>query len=204
MEKKQFSIIIPTHNGKSHGIGVVLHSITSQCYDRDRFEVIVICDRCDDGTEEFVKPYADKIKVVDHGNAGLSRNEGLELAEGEWVLFADDDDDWIGKYVFQVLNRFTKEDNFDVLVFGFRFGERGIALPFDNCGVLFPNVWSKMWKREFIGDTRFRNVYPNDDEWFCIDVGAKKPRTRITDCVLYDYNYMRPGSITDTERKKNA
>ena len=199
---KKWTVIIPTHNGASHGIEVILHSITSQCYDRDRFEVIVICDKCTDNTHEVAEKYADIVVDVNHGNAGLTRNEGLDRASGEWVLFADDDDDWIGKYVFQTLERL--EGDYDILAFGFRFGEHGVVFPFDNAGMLFPNVWSKMWRRETIGDTRFRNVYPNDDEWFCRDMAEKKPRVRISDCVLYDYNYMRPGSITDTERKKDA
>ena len=202
MEMKQYSIIIPTHNGASHGLGVILHSITSQCYNRDKFEVIVICDRCSDDSHRLAEQYADIVEDVDFGNAGLTRNRGLDLASGEWILFADDDDDWIGKYVFETLDRLIGD--YDILVFGFRFGEVGIALPFDNCGMLFPNVWSKMWRRAFIGETRFKEVYPNDDEIFCKDVFEKKPRVRVTEAVLYDYNYMRPGSITDTERKKNA
>jgi len=202
--KKQFSIIIPTHNGASHGLDVALHSITSQCYDRDKYEIIVICDKCSDNTAEVSREFADKVVEVNHGNAGLTRNEGLERAEGEWILFMDDDDQWIGKYVLQTLDRYAKMDDFDVLAFGFVFGHLGVRFPFDNRGFLFPNVWTKMWKREFIGDTRFRNVYPNDDEMFCVDMGKKKPRFRISECILYDYNYMRPGSIQDVERKKNA
>ena len=204
MKKKQFSIIIPTHDGASHGLFDALHSITMQCYDRDKYEIIVICDRCSDNSEELAKRHADKVKAVDHGNAGMSRNEGLALADGEWILFMDDDDRWTHEFVLQHLDRYARADDFDILVFAFIFGERGIALPLDNCGALFPNVWSKMFRREFIGETKFRNVYPNDDELFCKDIFEKSPRVRVSDSVNYYYNYMRPGSITDTERKKEC
>jgi len=200
---KEWTVIIPTHNGADR-IGVALQSIVSQCYDRNEVEIIVICDACEDNTHEVAEQYADIVVDVNHHNAGLTRNEGLERATGKWVLFMDDDDRWVHEFVLAQLHRYAEQDDFDVLCFAF-WWSRGIALPFDNAGTLFPNVWSKMWRREFIGETRFRNIYPNDDEWFCRDMIAKKPRMAAVDCLMYYYDYMRPGSITDTEeRKKNA
>lgn len=200
---KEWTVIIPTHNGADR-IGVALQSIVSQCYDRNEVEIIVICDACEDDTHKVAEQYADVVVDVNHHNAGLTRNEGLERATGKWVLFMDDDDRWIHEFVLAQLHRYAEQDDFDVLCFAF-WWSRGIALPFDNAGTLFPNVWSKMWRREFIGETRFRNIYPNDDEWFCRDMIAKKPRMSAVDCLMYYYDYMRPGSITDTEeRKKNA
>ena len=202
-KEKLFSIIIPAHDAEKR-LAVPLQSIISQCYDRDKFEIIVICDACSDGTAEVAKRYgADIVKEVNHRNAGLSRNEGLEAASGKWVLFMDDDDHWLGECVLAGLDRYDRADDFDVACFSF-YWSRGASLPFDNAGYLFPNVWSKMWRRSFIGETRFRNVYPNDDELFCADILQKKPRIRISEMMFYYYDYMRPGSITDTERKKNA
>lgn len=204
MTAKEFSIIIPAHNAEKR-ISVPLHSIISQCYDRDKFEIIVICDACDDRTADVARQYgADKVIITEYGNCGAARQEGMKHVEGEWVLFMDDDDRWLHEFVLKTLDRYARNDDFDVLVFSFIFGERGIALPFDNCGMIFPNVWSKMWRRSFVGDTEFKNVYPNDDELFCLDVFEKKPRVRVTEAVLYYYDYMRPGSITDTERKKKC
>ena len=89
-QTKEFSIIIPAHNAEKR-LSVPLHSIITQCYDRDKFEIIVICDACDDRTAEVAREYgADIVKEVQHGNTGLARNEGLEAASGDWVLFMDD------------------------------------------------------------------------------------------------------------------
>lgn len=199
--KKEFSIIIPAHNAENR-LSIPLHSIISQCYDRDKFEIIVICDACDDRTEEVAKEYgADIVKRTDFANAGLARNAGLEAASGEWVLFMDDDDHWLGECVLAFLHRYAMSDDFDIACFSF-YWSYGAALPFDNAGFLFPNVWSKMWRRSFIGETRFRNVYPNDDELFCKDMMQKSPRIRVSDNMIYFYDYMRPGSISDAERKK--
>lgn len=201
-QTKEFSIIIPAHNAEKR-LSVPLHSIISQCYDRDKFEIIVICDACDDRTAEVAREYgADVVKEVRHGNAGLARNEGLEAASGDWVLFMDDDDHWLGECVLAFLHRYAMADDFDIACFSFYWSRSGAALPFDNGGNLFPNVWSKMWRRSFIGETRFRNVYPNDDELFCVDMISKRPRIRVSDNMIYYYDYMRPGSITDAERKK--
>lgn len=201
--QKMFSIVLPAHNAEKR-IAVPLQSIISQCYDRDKFEIIVICDACEDDTAGVARKYgADIVIECNHRNAGLTRNEGLELATGDWVLFMDDDDHWLGECVLAFLHRLAAEDDFDIACMGF-YWSRGAALPFDNAGMLFPNVWSKMWRRSFIGETRFRNVYPNDDEWFCRDMMQKNPRIRVSDNMIYYYDYMRPGSITDTERMKNA
>lgn len=201
--QKMFSIVLPAHNAEKR-IAVPLQSIISQCYDRDKFEIIVICDACEDDTAGVARKYgADIVIECNHRNAGLTRNEGLDVASGDWVLFMDDDDHWTGECVLAFLDRYAQADDFDIACFSF-YWSRGVALPFDNQGYLFPNVWSKMWRRSFIGETRFREVYPNDDELFCVDMMAKKPRIRISDMLIYYYDYLRPGSIWDTERKKNA
>lgn len=201
MKTKEFSIIIPAHDAEKR-LAVPLQSIISQCYDRDKFEIIVICDACSDRTADVARSYgADIVKEVNHGNAGLARNEGLEAASGDWVLFMDDDDHWLGECVLAFLHRYAMADDFDIACFSF-YWSHGAALPFDNAGFLFPNVWSKMWRRSFIGETRFQNVYPNDDEVFCRDMMQKSPRIRVSDNMIYYYDYMRPGSITDAERKK--
>lgn len=194
----RFSMIIPIHNAEKR-IYALMQSIQEQTF-KD-FEVIAVCDKCEDNTFETVSEYSETInmKVVEceHGNSGMARNEGLKIAEGEYVLFADDDDFILHKNVFEEIDRMIyASDNVDILFFGFIFGDHGYAHPLWNNGHFYGNVWSKAWKREFIGDTRFPNVYPDDDLQFCKLMEAKNPKIFICDAPIYYYNYMRPGSIT--------
>ena len=189
-----FSVIVPEHNAAEwmrKGLG----SIRKQTF-KD-YELIVICDACEDDTAKIAHGYADKLYSVDFHSCGKSRNKGLEAAKGEWILFMDDDDSWIGDDAFQVIHDeiIRNGDDFDVLAFGFHFGDRGDTFQYN--GRLYPAIWNKAWKREFIEriGARFPEVPHSDDVGFA-EITHPKARIRYLMAVLYDYNYMRPGSIT--------
>lgn len=208
----RFSIIIPIHvdgNRKGYGydIKTLVDSIKTQSF--SDYEVIFICDKCKSEAVDYVyrkgKYNFKECKVVEcnHGNAGLARNEGLEVAEGEYILFADDDDYLLHEYVFEYIDRMLKaHDEPDVAHFGFIFGSNGYVYPTWNNGHLYGNVWSKAYKRSAIGDTRFPNVYPDDDLQFNKLMEQKDLRHVLCDAPIYYYNYMREGSITWKENQK--
>ena len=172
------------------------------------FEIIMVHDKsCEsniEGTLWLDYKHIHKTIVVNHGNAGLARNEGLEVAEGEYILFADDDDYILHPYVFEYIDRMLKaHDEPDVAHFGFIFGSNGYVYPTWNDGHLYGNVWSKAYKRTAIGNTRFPNVYPDDDLQFNKLIEQKDLRHVLCDAPIYYYNYMREGSITWNEKKQS-
>lgn len=197
----RFSIIIPSHNGAGR-IDSILDSIYKQEF--HDYEVIVVCDKCTDNSAEYVTGKAHKIIECEYGNAGLARNEGLEVAEGEYIMFADDDDYILHPYVFQEIDKIIiANENPDIIHFGFIFGSNGYVYPTWNNGHLYGNVWSKVYKRSAIGDTRFPNIYPDDDLQFNKLLEQKDLRHLICDSPIYYYNYMREGSITWNEKQKS-
>ena len=205
----RFSIIIPMHNAEDRFVRL-LESINRQTF--GDYEVIVVCDACTDNTYNEVKEYFkfvvwenDTILKCNHGNAGMARNKGLAWAEGEYILFADDDDYILHPYVFEYIDRMLKaHDEPDVAHFGFIFGDNGYVYPTWNDGHLYGNVWSKAYKRSAIGDTRFPNVYPDDDLQFNKLMEQKDLRHVLCDAPIYYYNYMREGSITWNEKKQKS
>jgi len=208
----RFSMIIPVHNGR-YRVDRLLDSILTQEGFAD-FDIIVVCDRCTDGTADFVREYfkysslkdSNRFSIVEceHGNAGLARNEGLDIATGEYILFADDDDYILHPYVFQEIDKLIKaNEKPDIIHFGFIFGELGYVHPMWNDGHLFGNVWSKAYKRSAIAETRFPNVYPDDDLQFNQLMEQKPLRHVLSDSPIYYYNYMREGSITWKEKQKS-
>lgn len=96
MNSIKLSIIIPVCNVEKY-IGACLESIYRQGLDEEDFEVIVIDDGSADGSMQIVEGIRGShhnISVIHQENAGpsVSRNSGMEIATGDYVLFVDSDD----------------------------------------------------------------------------------------------------------------
>lgn len=191
----RFSIIIPSHNSSGY-ITKALESIKQQTF-KD-YELIVPCDNCTDNTEEIAQAYGAITKAVSYGRDGLTRNAGLDMASGEYVLFMDDDDWFLHEFVLsQIDKKLKQENNPDLLCFSFIWKGVIYASPLSNMGQLYPSVWNKCWKRSYIGDTRFTGVYSISDYYFHKEMMKKAHSQFIWDMPMYYYNYLRKGSISD-------
>lgn len=190
----RFSVIIPAHNSANY-ITKGLESIRNQTF--QDFELLVPCDSCTDNTQEIAESYGAKTCVVNYGQDGQTRNAGLDMAQGEYVLFMDDDDWWLHEFVLGQINKKLEDNhNPDLLCFSFIWKGIKYASPRSNGNTLYPSVWNKCWKRFYIGDTRFDDVYSISDYHFHLAM-MKKPHTSIEwDMPMYYYNYLRPGSIS--------
>lgn len=196
----RFSIIIPAHNAEDR-IHKALESIKQQSF-KD-YELIVVCDSCTDRTEEIAKSYGAKTIVVNYKRDGLTRNKGIDEARGEWILFMDDDDWWLHEFVLEQLNKKLNENpDIDVLCFSFIFKYWKYATPTGNRGERWIAVWSKCWRRSFIGNTRFSNIYSKSDVGFNAAMMGKRPRLLDWDMPMYYYNYLRKGSISELAHRK--
>lgn len=104
MKKKPFvSIIVPTYN-RLNELKKCLNALSHLNYPKKSFEVIVIEDGGNDGTEKYMKNFIKKnknFKYIRQKNAGpaRARNLGIRKSKGEIIFFLDDDDlvpkDWI-------------------------------------------------------------------------------------------------------------
>lgn len=192
----KFSVIIPAHNAEKH-VWAALESVKRQSY--TDYELIVVCDACEDGTEELARRYTDKVFSVDYHNEGKTRNFGLDHASGDWVLWIDDDDYWLHEFVLQQISE-QLADWIDVLCFGFVFKGVGYAPPNGNRGQHWIAVWNKCYRRTFIDGIRFGEEFPCDVAWTS-KVLQKRPALRNWDMPIYYYEYMRPGSATWKKHK---
>ena len=187
----KFSVIIPAHNSAAY-IERGLQSIASQHF--TDYELIVVCDRCSDNTEEVAKRYGAKTVCVDYGLDGMARNKGLDMAQGEWVLFMDDDDWFLHEYVFDQLAETVGKHGEDMLFFSFIW--KGVGYTRHTADKSYIAVWSKCWRRAYIGDTRFPPVPYWSDVEFCREMSKKKGVAAFWDMPMYYYNYLREGSIS--------
>lgn len=194
----KFSVIVPMHNC-AKWVRKGLESIRNQEF-KD-FELICVLDACEDGSKRLAKMFGDKVLEVDNHRVGPTLNAGLEVAEGDYILFMDDDDWWLHEYAFNILDVATREHpELDVMFFSFIFRTKGIAHPMGNNGGPFPAVWNKVWKRSFIGDHRFGMRKHDSDLVFHNEMMQLKPKYGIINSILYYYNY-REGSLTDQLQK---
>lgn len=91
--KTTFSVVIPSYNRK----GVIATTLASVLgTSSDGVDVIVVDDGSTDGTIELLAEYADRITVLQQGNAGpgAARNLGAKHARAEYLAFLDSDDLW--------------------------------------------------------------------------------------------------------------
>jgi len=91
----KLSVVTPTHN-KEALLRRTLASLEAQDVGADAFEAVVVDDGSVDGTADFLaghRPsFALKTVRVEHNRGrAAARNRGVERAEGEVVVFLDDD-----------------------------------------------------------------------------------------------------------------
>ena len=195
----KYSIIIPAHNDAGR-IRKALESVREQTF--NDYELITICDACTDKTEAIAQEYDAITRCVDFNRDGLSRNAGIEIAQGEYIIFIDSDDWWLHEFVLRTIDDAIREKDPDLLAFGFVWRYVGIINPLQRNGMLWPNVWSKVFKRSLIGDTRFSGEWSVSDLGFMKAILAKEPGICFLNMPLYYYNYLRPGSITEMNSRK--
>ena len=97
------SAVITTHNRKELLV-LAIESVLNQTY--RNIECIVVDDASDDNTKEHIKKYIDqnKIKYIyipkeESKGGNYARNLGIQNANGEYVAFLDDDDEWFSKKI---------------------------------------------------------------------------------------------------------
>lgn len=116
--KVLLSIICPAYNAEKT-IGKLIDSIVSQKY--HNYELIVLNDGSKDNTYSIIEKYSQKnnhIIAINKPNTGVgdTRNEGIKIAKGKYITFADADDYYSNDFFEKIIPEIKKED-FELLVF---------------------------------------------------------------------------------------
>jgi len=82
------SIVIPACNEENY-IKETLESIKAQTY-KD-YEIVVVCNGCNDNTEKIAKKYTNKVFSLKEGDVCKAKNFGAEKSNGEIIIFLDAD-----------------------------------------------------------------------------------------------------------------
>ena len=113
----KISIVVPVYNGEKL-LRRCLNSLLNQTL-KD-IEIICINDGSADNSEKIIKSYTDRrLKLINITNSGpsISRNTGIEIAQGEYIGFTDCDD-WIDPDYYEKLYINAKKYNADIAASG--------------------------------------------------------------------------------------
>lgn len=119
---KKVSIIVPVYNSQNTLVRA-LGSLVNQTL--EDIEIIIVNDASTDATWEIMKEcekqFPDKIVIVDGGTnrgSGGARNQGFDLANGEYIGLVDSDD-YVASNMYELLYNEAKRGDYDIVDCGY-------------------------------------------------------------------------------------
>lgn len=184
------SVIIPVYNLENF-LTPMLTSLMGQVHDYN-VEHIFVLNNCTDNSEKVIRDseLPCVIMYCDEQGCGPARNAALEQARGEYIWFMDGDDWLLSDTAIKEALTAAQVLDLDIL-----------RIPYDSNlykWLYFSMVWQYLIRRDFIGEVRFPNYQPAEDDAFMRELLAKAgyvyPDMPTLNKPLYYYNYLREGS----------
>ena len=221
-----FSIIIPAYNVADYIKKAVESCINQVNIAVDDYEIIVIDDGSNDQTGKIIDEYVNlpNIRIIHQSNRGLSctRNRGMELAKGDFIIYLDGDD-WLRYDALQLLKQYTYDS--DLIVFPMNYWYSSDKYEVKSYGLSDRMLTANEFLSETIGKQKL-NIIPaqckcyrsnilkthsqqfiegilHEDNPYFIDTVLNFRRIKYIDDGVYFYRQNRAGSITSSQTLKN-
>jgi glycosyltransferase involved in cell wall biosynthesis len=200
------SVIIPTHNRAELLTTRAIPSVLNQTY--QCLELIIVADNCTDDTKERVQNIKDsRVRFVEltdrpplpddlHARwrvaAAAPRNNGFEMAKGEWITQLDDDDEFTPNHIEILLQR-------ALTGYDFVYGNILAIKPNGEQAVIgkYPPEYGNISTQSYLISSKYKNIKFNTDptatwepeDWnFCrrvIEAGARVSYIDEVVCIQY-------------------
>ena len=218
--EKLVTIIIPIYNVEDYLVDCI-NSVKAQIY--QNLEVICVDDCSTDNSYSVVKNLTANdsrfslVRNEENRGQSYSRNVGMKIAKGEYILFLDSDD-VLSKQAIKVLMQYAEEGNYDSIFYSAQrmdvFGENIIANichRYDKefiCGIdcfdylvghkeYIASACLKFCRKDFLcgKGIYFYDGIVHEDTLFAINLMLNADKIRIVPDVLYYYR-NRPCSTS--------
>lgn len=199
------SVIIPIYNAEKY-LKNCLDSIVNQTY--KNLEIILIDDGSKDGSADICREYAekdDRIIFISRENRGVSatRNQGIDLASGDYYSFIDADD-YLELDAYEYLLDIVEKHNVDAVNYehfitfadkenAHKIADNNYGL-FDCRGAQFQLVynvafaWNKLFSKKIVDNLRFdESVLRGEDSLFSRLAFSKAEQIWFDKRPLYHY-----------------
>lgn len=218
--KYKVSVIMPVYNVEEY-LKETLDSLVVQTL--DDVEVILIDDGSTDNSKAIIEEYTSKysnIVGVHQKNSGPSRarNKGIELAQGEFIVFMDSDD-LIPKDSLEVRYDLAVKNDSDVIVCGtcmydgskvwpivshfLSEGSKDIKEDYDLLWTLGP--CNKLFRTSLIKDLRFpETINYAEDQVFVISAYLRARQIYATKYMAYFYRMRNDPTESLSQQRHTA
>lgn len=204
----KISIIIPVYNVEKL-LQRCINSLLNQTF--TDYELICINDGSKDNSLEVLNRYKKnkKIRIYDQQNKGpaQTRNRGISLAKGDYIMFIDSDDYVLENYVEHYYQAMVSGD-YDLVIGGYQkitgtkieFIRKLKEGEFSKYIVMGPVA--KLYKRSFLLENKieFLDTTASEDVYFNALAYSKNPKIKVIDDIGYFY-YYNENSISNTLHK---
>lgn len=215
------TVIIPVYNSELY-LKKCIESVLTQNINEEELEIIVIDDGSTDGSLSIIKEFSLKIKnfktiIQSNKGVGFSRNKGLEVASGKYVLFLDSDD-WLLDDGMRILKEeYIIPNNYpDIITFHSRTVDKyykakewnhivphniifqGNLLNYAKKIGIGKSVWNNLFKKEFLinNNLRFSEHKIAEDMLFMLRLFNFKDNTIVSSNLnIYRYRVNKKGAL---------
>lgn len=225
----KISVIIPTYKPGAY-IWECLDSIRNQTFPKEDFEVILVLNGCKDPYYSQIQGYIDKNLVgynvnfiqTDIGGVSNARNIALDVANGEYITFIDDDDYISPKFLEALYEKVAPNVVALGYAYAFNDGKPEIQIPYSLTSVYeqysykknvklqskvrkyFSGPCMKLIPKCFIQDRRFNTRFKNSEDslfMFLISDNINKLAFATKDATYYR-RYRENSAVTRKRSKR--
>ncbi len=217
----KITIIIPIYNAEKY-LRDLLESIIHQTMNFKEIQVVMVDDFSKDKSRDIMDEYAEKyenfisIKLPKNNKvAGTARNEGMKVAEGKYLMFADSDD-FYPENACEIMFNAIEEKEADFITANYinadfdgsvwdkpifnqeKYQDFKLSITDYNKSffILNSSACNKIFRKSFVEEKqiKFLEEVPAEDAYFTTSCFMKSDKVYYVNKIMYCYRQRNEGN----------